>query len=55
MKQMVCKEQTNDKKTWSTPAVTVYGNVEQLTQQPSKNKQPGSTDDFMVNGVSDFP
>jgi hypothetical protein len=52
---MVCKkEQTNDKKEWSAPAVTVYGDIEVLTQQ-SKVKQPGSTDDFHVAGVSNFP
>jgi len=51
---MVCKEQTNDKKTWSAPAVTVYGDIEELTQQ-SKLKQPGSSDDFHVSGISSFP
>jgi|GEM_PF-1809035 len=50
---MVCKEQANDKKTWSKPAVTVYGDVEDLTQQ--KLKQPGSSDDFSVSGISNFP
>jgi hypothetical protein len=53
-KPMVCKEQTNPKKTWTPPAVTVYGDVEELTQQ-SKVKQPGSSDDFHVSGVSNFP
>jgi len=52
---MVCELQTKDKKTWSTPALTVYGNVEELTQAQYKTKQPGSRDDFNVNGISDFP
>lgn len=46
--------QAETKKPWSPPEVTVYGNVEQLTQQ-SKNKQPGTVDDFSVNGISNFP
>ena len=46
------KDEIRDLKTWSTPTVTVYGNIEKLTQVP-KAKQPGSRDDFNVNGVSD--
>jgi hypothetical protein len=45
---------TELKKAWSMPRVTVYGDVERLTQA-SKFKQPGSSDDFHVNGISDAP
>jgi hypothetical protein len=41
------------KKAWSAPVVTIYGDVEQLTQDPVKPKQPGSSDDFAVAGISD--
>jgi hypothetical protein len=40
------------KKEWSTPVVTVYGDVQRLTLQ-TKLKQPGLGDDFQVPGVSD--
>jgi hypothetical protein len=42
----------SEKKEWSTPTVTTYGDVDQITQQ-SKLKQPGLGDDFRVPGVSD--
>jgi hypothetical protein len=42
------------KESWSTPKLVIYGDIEQLTLQ-SKLKQPGSSDDFGVTGVSDFP
>lgn len=45
------------KREWATPTLVVYGDVEELTlnRGPVKQKQPGSTDDFGVTGVSDFP
>jgi len=48
------REQAQPKKAWSALVVTVYGNVEELTHQ-GKSKQPGSKDDFNVNGISNFP
>lgn len=39
------------KKQWESPDVVTYGDVETLTQQV-KPKQPGSSDDFAVSGVS---
>ncbi len=41
------------KKAWTEPELTVYGDIENLTQQ--KAKQPGSLDDFAVAGISNFP
>lgn len=43
----------SEKKEWSTPVVTTYGDVDQITQQVVKTKQPGLGDDFRVPGVSD--
>ncbi|MEA5567930.1 MULTISPECIES: hypothetical protein [unclassified Anabaena] len=40
------------KKVWTAPAVTVYGNVEAITEQV-KPKKLGASDDFGVAGVSD--
>jgi hypothetical protein len=42
-----------EKKEWNTPVVTVYGDVQKLTLQQAKLKQPGLGDDFRVPGVSD--
>lgn len=36
------------KKAWTTPQVTVYGTVEDLTRQ-TKNKTFGAGDDVLVN------
>jgi len=44
------KNNTEQKKVWETPSVTVYGDMNSLTQQ--KSKQAGSRDDFMVQGIS---
>ena len=52
MKENESKAETM--KVWSRPLITVYGDVDELTQQ-SKTKQPGSSDDFHVSGISDFP
>ncbi len=49
------REQAQPKKAWSALVVTVYGDVEELTHQGGKTKQPGSRDDFNVNGISNFP
>lgn len=35
------------------PELVVYGDIDTLTQQPIKPKQPGSRDDFGVAGISD--
>ena len=43
---------TEQKNTWETPNVVVYGDMNSLTQQ-AKLKQPGSLDDFGVAGISD--
>ncbi|MEA5567929.1 MULTISPECIES: hypothetical protein [unclassified Anabaena] len=40
------------KKVWTVPTVTVYGNVEAITEQV-KPKKLGASDDFGVSGVSD--
>jgi hypothetical protein len=42
-----------NKQTWESPELTVYGDVDTLTQQLVKPKTPGSTDDFGVTGISD--
>jgi len=42
-----------EKKDWYAPVVTVYGDVQKLTLQEPKLKQPGLGDDFRVPGVSD--
>jgi len=42
------------KKTWETPDLVVYGDIEALTnQRVIKPKTPGSSDDFGVTGISD--
>lgn len=42
------------KKVWETPNLVVYGDMTSLTQEdPVKPKQPGTTDDFAVTGISD--
>jgi len=41
-----------NKKVWTAPTVTVYGNVEAITEQV-KPKKLGASDDFGVSGVSD--
>jgi hypothetical protein len=43
------------KQTWSTPQLSVYGNVEDITEQSSVTKSnPGSSDTvtFTLNGVT---
>ena len=40
------------KKVWTTPELTQYGAVEDLTQQV-KSKQLGSSDDFGISGICD--
>lgn len=42
----------NVKQVWETPNLVVYGDMNSLTQQLIKPKQPGSRDDFMVTGIS---
>lgn len=42
----------NVKQVWETPNLVVYGDMNSLTQQNVKAKQPGSMDDFMVAGIS---
>jgi hypothetical protein len=42
----------DEKKEWHAPVLTIYGDVQELTQQV-KSKQPGSRDDFGVTGISD--
>jgi hypothetical protein len=42
----------DEKKEWHAPVLTIYGDVQELTQQ-IKSKQPGSRDDFGVTGISD--
>jgi hypothetical protein len=38
------------KKTWTAPALSVFGSVETLTLQP-KNKRQGVSDGFTFNGL----
>jgi hypothetical protein len=45
--------ENEQKKEWSAPVVSVYGDVEELTQKVM-SKQPGSSDDLSVN-ISNFP
>ena len=42
---------TSNKKTWSEPTLTVFGNVEALTLQP-KSKSVGLSDGFTFNGLA---
>lgn len=39
----------NDQQTWETPALTVYGDVADLTLV--KDKHNGTSDGFVFNGV----
>jgi hypothetical protein len=39
---------TNDRQTWETPTLTVYGDVVELTL---KAKRTGTSDGFTFNGV----
>lgn len=53
-------KQIESRKTWSPPALTVYGNVEELTQgsPQGQGKQVGSGDDVLTQintGISNFP
>jgi hypothetical protein len=53
-------KQAGPKNIWSPPTLTVYGNVEELTQGASGTfgKRPGSGDDILniqVPGESTFP
>lgn len=53
-------KQTESKKTWSPPALTVYGNVEELTQGSPQGtrKVLGNGDDILTqinNGISSVP
>lgn len=44
----------NQKKTWASPEVVVYGDINTLTQGGAiEPKQLGSIDDFAVQGISD--
>ena len=43
----------NPKKQWVAPEVVQFGNIEDITLQSIKAKQPGSLDDFGVTGISD--
>lgn len=36
------------KKIWNTPTLTAYGSVEQLTEQVTVNKVPGSGDTITI-------
>jgi hypothetical protein len=36
------------KKTWNTPQLTAYGSVEQITEQVTVNKTPGSGDSITI-------
>lgn len=46
---------SEQKKTWETPKMVVYGDMNLLTQQ-GKPKVPGDRDDFMTTpGVSTLP
>jgi hypothetical protein len=38
------------KKEWTTPQLTVHGNVKQITQQPPTWKTLGAADGVMVSG-----
>lgn len=40
---------SNVQKTWETPALTVYGDVAELTL--TKNKHMGTSDGFTYNGI----
>lgn len=53
-------KQTESRKTWFPPALTIYGNVEELTQgsPEGQGKQLGSGDDVLTQqnvGISNFP
>ena len=41
----------NLKKVWTTPELTQYGAVEDLTQQDVKSKKLGASDDFGISGI----
>jgi hypothetical protein len=45
------KKGEEKKRIWETPDVIIYGDVNSLTQQV-KPKQPGSSDDYNVSGIS---
>ena len=38
----------NSKQTWTTPKLTIYGSVEQITEQVTVNKTPGSGDTITI-------
>lgn len=46
------KEHAESRRDWVAPELTVYGDVDRLTQVV-KPKQPGTIDDFGVAGISD--
>ncbi|MEL6578468.1 MAG: VCBS domain-containing protein [Cyanobacteria bacterium J06621_12] len=43
------------KKSWNTPTLTAYGSVEQLTEQVTVSKVPGSGDTITITvaGIGD--
>jgi hypothetical protein len=43
-------EPMEPKKTWTTPDLTVYGKVEDITLVDPKSKLPSMADDFGVTG-----
>ncbi len=53
-------KQAKAKKAWSPPALTIYGNVEELTQGDPRGtrKDLGTGDDILAqqnNGISSIP